>query len=448
MADYSKWTHIAIVPVTGSTNIPIGYLLNYPLKITIPYAPQMNLDFSDIRFGNYLYEKIGYVSGVSAIFYVYIPYIRGYPLVDDLYIWSGNPDAIDMSVKGSILDPYYPMLNEDFDGTELNLSKWDVNSGLVSVADSVLTLNDTVDQNVTSKIETPTEATTIVEMKVKFDEANPKFGIGTALNIFAGFSKFFGNPPWTPADPIGKLQIYSNNHGQPQSCILGDGEIWGEPSPTSADNKYHIVGMRFTEHAGLWNFSSCLYYVDGVYVGSNTDDSMNAEGAPPSTPGGHLKVFLNNLANSNLEIDYIRMRNYIPNPPTVGTIVWHSNVPYQLTDLKGNTVVNILFESAYLNEVCSDKIIKIGSDIYNLFNIKLTPVASIQGNIPKMMKVASEYAFQYLELSLDQKNYSNVLNISEIPRNVEQLIYVRCNIPDYAYSGAFMCQLDIELETI
>jgi hypothetical protein len=142
------------------------------------------------------------------------------------------------------------------------------------------------------------------------------------------------------------------------------------------------------------------------------------------------------------------MRNYIPNPPTVGTIVWHSNVPYQLTDLKGNTVVNILFESAYLNEVCSDKIIKIGSDIYNLFNIKLTPVASIQGNIPKMMKVASEYAFQYLELSLDQKNYSNVLNISEIPRNVEQLIYVRCNIPDYAYSGAFMCQLDIELETI
>ena len=67
------------------SNVPPKVGQNIVVPITVPYASGMKADFSDIRFvdsdgkTNLCHERVSYTSSTSAVFYVYVPSIPGYP---------------------------------------------------------------------------------------------------------------------------------------------------------------------------------------------------------------------------------------------------------------------------------------------------------------------------------------------------------------------------------
>ncbi len=126
--------------VRGST---AGSQTNYQLKLTIYKGSGIDTDntiyleghvndnFSDLRFTSsdettllpYWIES--YNSGVSAIVWIKIDSIPSDPFSKTIYIYYDNPSATSVSNGNTTFDFF-----DDFPGTTLDTTKWNINSGL------------------------------------------------------------------------------------------------------------------------------------------------------------------------------------------------------------------------------------------------------------------------------------------------------------------------------
>lgn len=117
---------------------------------------------------------------------------------------------------------------------------------------------------------------------------------------------------------------------------------------------------------------------------------------------------------------------------------------YYITDENGDAIDIILFEPAYPYNFTNSKLIKVVSDLTNLENVKISPAALDQDDIPFTMQEASLLADKYVQLSEDNVNFFDELQIPLIEKGTPYPVYARCYIPDYAVEGNFVCGLDVQ----
>jgi len=102
------------LPVTAGVETDLNF------RFVVAYAPEMNLDFSDIRFYDsddvtlIKHDRFSYTSGVSATFWVKVPskLAAGQPI----YMYYGAPALTDISDPDNVYQAW-----DDFSGT---LAKW------------------------------------------------------------------------------------------------------------------------------------------------------------------------------------------------------------------------------------------------------------------------------------------------------------------------------------
>lgn len=108
------YNYCKLVVLEGS-NVPPKVGQNIVVPITVPYASGMKADFSDIRFvdsdgkTNLCHERVSYTSSTSAVFYVYVPNIPGYPERKSLMMFYGNSGA------GTASNPFAIQFYDDFE---------------------------------------------------------------------------------------------------------------------------------------------------------------------------------------------------------------------------------------------------------------------------------------------------------------------------------------------
>lgn len=117
---------------------------------------------------------------------------------------------------------------------------------------------------------------------------------------------------------------------------------------------------------------------------------------------------------------------------------------FYMTDENGDPIDTILFEPTYQYNYTNSKLIYITSDLSDLEDITVTPVAVNPELIPFNMQEASQNSLQYVQLSEDNVSFFDELEIPLIERSEPYPVYVRCFIPDYAVEGNFVCGLNVE----
>ena len=138
MVDYSMWDTKIIKNIPGSID---GILINLPVAIKINYNADINPDFSDIRFSltdgtplSYYITEMVEKDHVNVL--VKIPSLPASPATMDINVYWNNPLALSESSPEDVYLVY-----DDFDGSVLD-PKWIIDSGEVSLADSILTLTN------------------------------------------------------------------------------------------------------------------------------------------------------------------------------------------------------------------------------------------------------------------------------------------------------------------
>jgi PKD repeat protein len=126
----------------------------------------------------------------------------------------------------------------------------------------------------------------------------------------------------------------------------------------------------------------------------------------------------------------------VTNPP-------HSTGKFNIMDANGNPISYLLFSSMYTNTVSIDQMIQIGSNLYDMSNITVQAVDLDPSLIPPTMQKRSKGCYKDIQISTDEMEYPNVLNLAPIPHATKQSIYARCNIPSYAARGTFMTGLEV-----
>lgn len=118
---------------TGNANT----LTDYQVKFDVPYEPEMQPDFDDLRFTdgsdtilNYWVEDL--TPSASATVWVKIPSIPGSGATT-IYMYYGNDGVSSESdsavCPGGVRDGYCCEFFDDFEGTSLDTDKWDTHLG-------------------------------------------------------------------------------------------------------------------------------------------------------------------------------------------------------------------------------------------------------------------------------------------------------------------------------
>lgn len=123
----------AITVTTGGTSTPA----NYQVKLAITYESGMQSDFQDIRFNTKTRDYIDYwigskITSTSAVVWVELPDAITNPGSDTIWMYYGNPGLSD----GGILEDTM-IFGDDFPGSSLDLTKWDVMAGTPTVSDGL-----------------------------------------------------------------------------------------------------------------------------------------------------------------------------------------------------------------------------------------------------------------------------------------------------------------------
>ena len=111
------WPCHRVVTVDHSDSLET--LTDYTVRVDIPYAPAMQTDFSDVRFGDqtlsvmYPYWLESIVPGLSAVAWVRLPLIPG-GAGTQIYLHYGNSQAVDEGDPRAVFEFF-----EDFEGGSL-----------------------------------------------------------------------------------------------------------------------------------------------------------------------------------------------------------------------------------------------------------------------------------------------------------------------------------------
>ncbi|MBZ2167017.1 DUF2341 domain-containing protein [Methanobacterium spitsbergense] len=446
MTELATLTNASILPVKGSID---GDLYDYVVNVTVAYSNQIKTDFSDLRFAvnnvEVSYFLINYIEGVKANFYVLIPKLPASPAITNIAMFSGNPVLADISDTEIFSSDFF----DHFEGTSLDTDKWELKSGEITVANSIANINGVIQSkrtnfescSVSMKVKMPSIVMPISAHFLLVDPESENLSYWAADSTkFMGFIAQANNWMVRTSNPTEGIV--------PQYCTQ---EV---DTGIVANDTWHILRFDFFKKQGtaiaddggtyvLNNSFQIKYYVDEVYKGEIHNVLWYFYGVPDGT----FKLQLGK-EQGIADIDWIRVTDIIMSSPVLSEQTnWITNADISITDSEGNSLNTILVESLYPNDNSRDQTINLGSTLHDLKNVTIKPAPLSGEDIPEAMVSASQSSYQYVELSLDKKNYYKVLYVPEIKAFTNQLLYMRCTIPDYSYDGPFMCGIEITAES-
>lgn len=404
MVDYSLWQVQIVKEVPGSID---GVLSYFPTYIKILYNTNMNKDFSDLRFsltdGTALDYCITNMENENfAEVLVLIPSIPAAPASMNINIYWDNP----MALSESNPDKVY-ILQDDFTNNVLDVNKWTLDSGTATIADSILTLTNPINNwlGISSLITNIDMCS--VEMRLK---SNDRFMIGLSGQY---------------STATGDVIVLTEYNGvfEALTCIdeSCDDNI---KLPTFLD--YHV--LRFDVNT---NTLAVEVFYDDVSQGVTTID----------VPTGPFQFMATQLVSS-MEIDYIKILKFTPNPPVMSDVGMEYFVPdFQIVDEWNNPVTNILFESMYPKSV-NKKTFYLKANDYSLRDVNITIYELLTDLIPQQIQQSSIGSTSYISLSLNDADYTDTLYINSIQPHETVEIHVKCETPNYVpMGGSFICGL-------
>jgi hypothetical protein len=263
----------------------------------IAYAPEMNLDFSDIRFYDsddltlVKHDRFSYTSGVTATFCVKVPskLAAGQPI----YVYYGAPALTDVSDPDNVY-----LLWDNFvgaDGSALNASKWTLSSTNIKIYSNRVRFP--LDANYGLWSNTAWDGNSILVGMIArvFDEKStkePARTLGFASSTYNGFSSYYRYP-----------SISEGSFRKTGGANTGEiGSIY---------NSWHDIEIR------RLSLTRDKFYFDGVEVGDITGSSQ-----------GLCNVFFRANTSSSPTLKYLWVEYvYVFKLPSDGTEVPDLAVP-------------------------------------------------------------------------------------------------------------------------
>jgi len=314
---------ITLVEQSGST------LVDFQVKIEVPYDADMRADFSDLRFvdssGNnlsYWLERYSFSS--LAVVWVKVPQI---PALDTetIYMYYGNSTASSESNGDAVFDFF-----DDFLGTELDTEKWTWQTAWSEYDTTEL-------QNGTGYVEVTNSIVSVVAPK-----NNQFFPWETQITQLASLSDFtlplilegnlsipnwggYGSAGWYRAawsglsdsniTPPGPHNLYWRFGAgfvlasEGNYCPYVQNEsVWNYAS------NYPDTPVYFHTYRVLWKTNSAKFYRDGIYHGELTTNVPNK-----SLPVWFMAsnwAGTRDYPDSKIDIEWVRVRKYAFLEPT------------------------------------------------------------------------------------------------------------------------------------
>lgn len=302
------WSYYGKLPVYGTVD---GELTDYQVEKRIYYHPDMNSDFTDLRFyladGTELsYGIIEQVAGVYVDCGILIPTIPVSPGSVDIYTFCGNTSAEDVTDPDTVYSFY-----DDMTGTYSD--KW-TSGGEYAVYSGRNSLVVTTDDNIRA-----VDFTLTRPFEYKFD-----FLMATNSNIYVEYLLAAGD------------DLYDKYH----ILLNGDGTYY-------IRKNYGGLKSGYYSFLAGWNTFKMTLDSSGVHTFYlNNDPAFTVTDTTYSS--GLLGFDIYSLYARTTYISKLRVSQYTPTPPIVGELLgWNLNsditikgkVLYQEQDLPGYTPV-------------------------------------------------------------------------------------------------------------
>lgn len=309
MTDFSAWGwHISYEQV-GSVD---GDKENYPVPVTVQYnASYMRSDFGDIRFALQDGTELKYcidnlVEGDHCDFLVVFPSLPASPGTVTIVLHAGNPAITTTSDPTSVCD-----LFDDFTGSSLDTTKWNIiGTPTISVANSELTISRVPSSNwsfhgITSKNYQFNNNNGTEKIIVKFKRNN---ALQSASSNIA--SRYFGKGKINDLSQQGITALVLQTDDRDEG-----GGFYGTGFTTSfATGTYYTLQM--SQNNGVLT----------AILNTETETSSNAIFTASAPVALGLIEWQSYSTTHDLIIDYIKILQTTPNPPTIGTFgTWTEN---------------------------------------------------------------------------------------------------------------------------
>jgi hypothetical protein len=412
MVDYTSWLKKIKINIPGSID---GVLTDISVPVKLFWTPFMQRDFKDIRFSSvgitptkYEYCIVNKVDGSYANFLVKIPNLPKNPQSLDMNIYWGNPNVTSESNPDAVY-----LLYDHFENPILNSSKWNLDGGQISMLNSIATIINSAGDwlNISSKKIDFTDNLDI-EMKVKKLDDNLRIGVTTQYSISDGSVLLF----YKGSDWMGIL-----------SCLDNVCDQSVEFNISNLDD-FHIVNLKLVN--GI-----VKGFLDGIPQGNSSVNIPN----PPYR-------FMIGNNNSVCYLDYVKILKTTLNPPTPIRI-GSQYVPATcfIQDVNGNKIKNLFFETGYPGSV-NTKVVELVIGDFSARNVQISCVDVDPNSLPPSMQNSSVNSSEYMQLSSDNINFYDILNLDLLLANSITDLFVKCTVPPDIMSGNFMCSLKVELE--
>ena len=302
--NYSYFTNKTNVTIsTNGTSTPI----NYPVKITIPYMSEMQVDFSDVRFNTQAGDYIDY-------------WIESYTASTTADIWVELPDAIVDPGNVTISHLYgNSTLTSESNGTDTfsifvdsseGLDSWSSNG--VTVVGDTLQIASGVGNYLTSN--NAVSYPTVLTVNASFAAAPAVFGFGNDSGVISLDAE--NEICWYLAD-AGSFYPY-----------------WGDPTgavgtTAGASTAYNIWVIEWTGDAATSSFYK-----------NNVQYASPGSGDYPANASMHVVIGGKSVTDSSqINIGYLYSRKYILNEPTatIGDIQTPTSTNYVTVIITGDT---------------------------------------------------------------------------------------------------------------
>ncbi|MFX1519772.1 MAG: DUF2341 domain-containing protein [Promethearchaeota archaeon] len=312
----SQWAYKKSHTIVGST---AGALTNYQMRFFVHYGSgtdtgadvycdsKCRTDFDDIRFtdstGNLLdYWIESKTDGDEAIFWVEINNIAASPSTTTIWMFLDNPGASSESNGETTF-----LLFDDFIGSSLDLTKWDVmRDGSYSVSSGILTMpgNDEVLLWTDSKYST---------------------GVAIVFSLLCESNGYQGEIGMADQDPPTNLiSITGYTEPPPEFTVYAEDE--GGSDYTSGHTWDSAWNSNYHDYQMIWLVDTSFH----VYQDNLLEETMTSY-IPDSSPALFVFVYTDGLGSSSQDMfyDWIFVRKYVDPEPSHGE--WGALKPTEAT---------------------------------------------------------------------------------------------------------------------
>jgi len=325
----STWSNRKKITLTGNTS---GSQTDYQILLNVTYEPEMNLDFSDVRFCNdtdqlstWLESK---VNESYALIWVKFPHTPADGETEDYWMYYGNSEA-SACWNGNATFEFF----DDFE--DGNISDWDAGDTLGKDHDTmpvcengyIKSLNDKSGMHKSISLLLNTY---IIKYRIFFDGDQSYNYFWSALIHTSGSSGQYYTHFCTQSAPDHEgMKVMKDD--------MWNGEIALDDDEVFTGNEWHDVEF--------------MHINDGTWQGTHNDNNVDFNDL------NNADTSYNNFSSINLcfrlanqRCDMILIHKYIANPPTyvfgdtgyyVDSIYFNSsNSYYNLIDYKGDIALN------------------------------------------------------------------------------------------------------------